>query len=97
MRLVRRNRILQATLVYKSAFNTRRTYVSEGGSVLDVRAAGNEVAGVGVGLLGLDLLLLDHVHGRLAVGQHRVHRRLHLGTSRRSMVMRKAYISTGQI
>ena len=46
--------------------------------MLDVGAAGDEVAGVGVGLLGGLLGLLDHVHGRLTVGQHRVHRCLHL-------------------
>jgi hypothetical protein len=46
--------------------------------VLDVHAAGDKVAGVGVGLLGLHLLGLDHVHLALAQRQHRVHRGLHL-------------------
>ena len=61
-----------------STTKRNNAYIGESRAVLNVGETGDDVAAVGVGLLGLDLLCLDHRHGGLAVGQHRIHRGLHL-------------------
>ena len=64
----------------------RSTYISEGGVVLNVRASSDQVAGVGVGFLGLLLGGLNHIHLSLGIVDHCAHRGLHLYPIRQSQV-----------